>query len=97
MFEHSKREPVVLYKHSASCPVSAMAQEQMAHVKHDLSIYTLTAQYARDLSKPAAETLGVTHETPQTIVIKNGEAKRDFSHRRIKSKTVLDAVAEVTD
>jgi len=95
MLEHSKREPVILYKHSASCPISARAQEKMADIKHDLPVYTLTVQYARDLSKHAAETLGVTHQTPQAIVIKNSEAKQDFSHGMIKSETVSDAVAEV--
>lgn len=94
MLEHSKREPVVLYKHSASCPISARAQEQMANVKHDLPVYTLTVQYARELSKYAAETLDVTHQTPQAIIITNGEAKEDFSHGAITSERVSGAVAD---
>ena len=94
MLEHSGREPVVLYKHSASCPVSARAQEQMAHIKHDLPVYALTVQYARDLSQHAAQTLGVTHETPQAIVLKDGAAQQDFSHGKIKSDTVSEAVTK---
>lgn len=94
MLEHSRREPVVLYKHSASCPVSARAQEQMAFVKHDLPVYTLTVQYARDLSKQAAETLSVQHETPQAIVLKNGAAQQAFSHGKITSESVREAVQE---
>ena len=93
MLEHSKREPVILYKHSASCPISARAQEQVALVKHDLPVYTLTVQYARELSKQAAEDLGVTHQTPQAIILKNGEPKSDFSHGKVTSESLSEAVA----
>lgn len=95
MLEHSKREPVVLFKHSASCPISAFAQEKMAAIKHNLPIYTLTVQYARDLSRHAAETLGVAHETPQAIILQNAKAQRDYSHGMINSQTVSDAVVEL--
>lgn len=94
MMEHSRREPVVFYKHSASCPISARAQEQVALVKHDLPVYTLTVQYARELSKKAAEDLGVTHQTPQAIILKNGEPKNDFSHGSITSEKLTKAVSE---
>ena len=96
MMEHSKREPVVFYKHSASCPVSARAQEQVALVKHDLPVYTLTVQYARELSNKAAEELGVTHQTPQAIIIKDGKPTSDFSHGSIKSEKLTEAVSEAT-
>lgn len=66
--------PVVLFKHSASCPFSARAQEQVCHVKHDLDVYGIVVQYCPELKELIAERTGVEHASPQAIVVDKGEA-----------------------
>ena len=69
-FDHA----IVVFKHSATCPFSARAQEQVASAKHDLDIYGIVIQYAEDLSAAIAERLSVEHASPQAIVVKDGKA-----------------------
>ena len=68
----SHERPVVLYKHSATCPFAARAQEQVAEAKHDVTIYGVVVQYARELSERIAERTGVEHASPQAIVLRDG-------------------------
>ena len=91
MLERSEGETVVLYKHSATCPVSARAQEQVVPLKHEMAVYSVVVQYARDVSQAAAETLDVTHHTPQVIVIKDREAVKHYSHEGISTDVVREA------
>lgn len=69
----SHEHPVVLYKHSATCPFAARAQVEVAEAKHDATIYAVVVQYAKDLSHEIAERTGVEHASPQAIVLDGGE------------------------
>ena len=91
MLARSEEETVVLYKHSATCPVSARAQEQVVPLKHEMSVYSVVVQYARDVSEAAAEALGVTHHTPQVIVVRNREVQKHYSHEGITTEVVREA------
>ena len=91
MLARSEEETVVLYKHSATCPVSARAQEQVVPLKHEMSVYSVVVQYARDVSNAAAETLDVTHHTPQVIIVRNREAVKHYSHEGISTEGVREA------
>lgn len=73
--ESSHERPIVLYKHSATCPFAARAQEQVAEAKHDIEAYAVVVQYAKDLSEAIAERTGVEHASPQAIVVERGEVK----------------------
>ena len=68
----SHEHPIVLFKHSASCPFSAKAQEEVANAKHDVDVYGIVVQYCKELSGLIAEKLGVEHASPQAIVVKDG-------------------------
>ena len=70
----SHEHPIVLFKHSATCPFSARAQEQAALAKHDVEVYTHVVQYSKELSQEIAEKTGVEHQSPQAIVLDKGEA-----------------------
>ena len=70
----SHDHPIVLFKHSVSCPFSARAQEQVAEAKHDADIYAIVVQYCEELSDAIVEKLGVEHESPQAIIVEDGEA-----------------------
>ncbi len=91
---HSHDEPIYIYKHSHTCPFNARAQGEVVKLKHDYPIYGLVVQYVKDVSNEIAEMLDVQHETPQTILVKNGEAVAVLSHDAITSDAMLVSLKE---
>jgi bacillithiol system protein YtxJ len=57
----------------------------------DPPLYAIVVQYARDLSNHIAEALGVRHETPQVLLIKDGEAIYHASHYDISTDDLRSA------
>ena len=95
MLEASNERTVALLKHSIACPISARGQEQFVGLEgeSDPEMYAVVVQYARDVSNEIAERLGVQHETPQAILIRNGEAVHVRSHYDIKTDELREAAA----
>ena len=92
LFTRSNTEPVLLFKHSTACPISARAYSQMTAVKTPVSI--VVVQKSRDVSREVEQRTGVRHETPQALVIRNGRAVWNASHFDITSDVVEQAVHE---
>ncbi|HEX8285782.1 MAG TPA: bacillithiol system redox-active protein YtxJ [Pyrinomonadaceae bacterium] len=92
LFARSNEEPVLLFKHSNACPISARAHREMEAVKTPVSI--VVVQENRDLSREVAERTGVRHETPQAFVIRNGRVVWNASHFDITADVVEQAVRE---
>lgn len=93
-FEH----PVLVYKHSATCPTSAWAQRNVdtwAEDHADWPVYRVTVQSARPMSDQIADDLSVRHETPQAIIVRNGKAVKDFSHNHVSPDHLTDALHEL--
>lgn len=86
--ERSHKEPVFIYKHSATCPVSQFAHMSVSNVETDYPIYKLIVQQSRALSNDIAASLRVRHETPQIILLQHGEVVTDLSHGRIREKAL---------
>lgn len=89
VIEASMNNPVFLYKHSLTCPISARAQEQFVYMT-DAPRYALAVQYARDVSQAIAERLGVEHASPQLLVIDKGEVTLNLTHDAIRTDTVAN-------
>ncbi|HEX8351569.1 MAG TPA: bacillithiol system redox-active protein YtxJ [Pyrinomonadaceae bacterium] len=92
LFARSHTEPVLLFKHSTACPISARAHRQMEEVKTPVSI--VVVQTSRDVSREVEERTGVRHETPQALVIRNGQVVWNASHFDITADVVEQAVRE---
>ena len=92
----SETEPVVLYKHSATCPVSAAAHREMENLAESgaLPVFKLVVQKSRSLSTEIASALDVRHESPQAIVLLNGKPAFSASHHRVTAQAIRDATAE---
>jgi bacillithiol system protein YtxJ len=97
LLERSKEQPVALLKHSVACPISAQGQKEFVGLEgeNDPPLYAVVVQYARDLSNHIAETLGVRHETPQVLIIKDGEAIYHASHHKISTDTLRSEAQKV--
>lgn len=93
LVEASKQRPVALLKHSIACPVSARGQREFVKLEGPDAppLYAVVVQYARDLSDHIAEALGVRHETPQVLLVKDGEAVYHASHFDISTDTLREA------
>ncbi|WP_372631459.1 bacillithiol system redox-active protein YtxJ [Cohnella sp.] len=88
VLEGSSGKPLLVFKHSTSCPISAGAREEtVRYIDNDRSE---KVDYAivhviedRPVSNEIAERLGVKHASPQVILVKDGEAVWNTSHWHI--------------
>lgn len=97
----SRERPVLLFKHSRTCGISCEAFEELhAHIAAhpDGAAYKLiTVQSHRVVAEEVTSRLGIRHESPQAIVIRNGDVVWHGSHFRITAdqlKQVLSAQAQ---
>jgi bacillithiol system protein YtxJ len=92
--EVSHHEPVVLFKHSTRCSISSMALNRLSSETNSETplIYYLDLIAHRDVSNTIAEQLHVYHESPQVIVVKNGEAVYDESHGGIRMSEIQSVI-----
>lgn len=73
--------PQVIFKHSTTCPISGMAKSRVEK-SWDVNAqpYYLDLLSYRQISNAIADKLGVRHESPQIILIKDGKAIYNESH-----------------
>jgi len=95
--EASQARPIVIFKHSNSCPFSARAQVQISNAKHDLEIYGIVVQYAKELSQEIAERLDIEHKSPQAIVVFKGKAVSDYWRSDIQEDDLKREVNELRE
>ena len=95
----SSEAPLLLFKHSTRCPISAHAyKEVLAHLqdspadKVNYSIIYVVED--RSISMEAADRLGVKHESPQVILVKDGSPVWHTSHSHITSSGLSAVLSE---
>jgi bacillithiol system protein YtxJ len=88
----SNEAPVVIFKHSTTCSISAAAYSEMTRVAGDVAL--VEVQSARDVSGAIETRTGVEHASPQVIVLRNGKPVWHASHWRISAEAVDEAVSE---
>lgn len=84
--EKSKNKSQVIYKHSSTCGISRMVLGMFTDsfdMDTDVDLYFLTIQDHRDVSNTIADKFEVRHESPQLLVVKNGEVVFHTSHGAI--------------
>lgn len=88
--EESKSQPVVIFKHSTRCSISSMAKNRLDRedAPADVKFYYLDLIAYRALSNKIAEVFQVHHESPQVLLIKNGECTYDESHNGISMSEI---------
>ena len=82
----SNEKPVAIFKHSTRCSVSRMALKQFENEFNSsdkVTPYFLDLIAHRDISNEIANRFGVTHQSPQLILIKEGKAIYNVSHSDI--------------
>ena len=87
LVNHSHQQPVAVFKHSTRCSISSMAKSRIerewGYSDAQIPLYYLDLIRHRDVSNHIAQATGIRHESPQLIVLKNGETIYDGSHTTI--------------
>ena len=87
---------VLIFKHSTRCATSSVALDRMERnwkvSDEQIPSYYLDLLRHRDISNGIAATYDVVHESPQVLVIKNGECIYSASHNSISSITIVEVL-----
>lgn len=86
--EESTSHPVVIFKHSTRCSISSISLNRLERSWDNDSIQKVTPFFLdlisfREVSNLTAQHYGVRHESPQVLVIKNGQCIYHNSHMAI--------------
>ena len=89
--EKSKVKPQVIFKHSTRCSISSLAKNRLekAPTSGEIDFYFLDLISYRPVSNRVAEEFKVYHESPQVLVIKNGECIYEESHMGISMQEII--------
>ncbi|MHA4740984.1 bacillithiol system redox-active protein YtxJ [Dyadobacter sp. MSC1_007] len=87
----------IIYKHSPRCMTSLMAYRQLksevsAASEIEIPIYIVDVVQNRKESMAIANSFQVEHESPQILVVKNGECIYDASHEDVSLRESLASV-----
>jgi len=95
--ERSNQVPCLILKHSTRCSISFMALHRLESAwdfkASQIEPYFLDLLDFRPISNEISQRFKVHHESPQILLIKNGECFHDASHLDIsvdEIKTALD-------
>ncbi len=93
----SRERPVLLFKHSRYCGVSCEALDELqSHIESargNASYKMITVQTHRPVSDAVAQRLGLRHETPQAILLRDGQIVWNASHFRITATHLDNALS----
>jgi bacillithiol system protein YtxJ len=88
----SKERTQVIFKHSRRCNVSSMALSRLekAGLPEHIDFHFLDLITHRPVSNQVADVFSVWHESPQVLVIRDGECVYDESHLGINMGEILE-------
>lgn len=96
IIEASHQRPQAIFKHSTRCSISGAAKTRLdkATQPEGIDFHYLDLLSYRPLSNKIAETFQVHHESPQVLLIKNGECVFDESHLSIFMEEIVEQAAK---
>jgi len=95
--KESEVAPVLIFKHSTTCSISAMAFHRLQRKALASKFYYLDLRAYRGISNLVAETFDVEHESPQVLIIDKGKAVYHRSHSEISPVDIQDFLDSVTN
>ena len=97
----SHTRPLLLFKHSYTCGVSAEALDELVdHLNEDVlaagmpepQYAMVTVQTDRDVSNAVSKKLEIRHETPQALLVRDGRVIWSASHFRVTADAMKKAL-----
>jgi bacillithiol system protein YtxJ len=98
LVEASHIKPQVIFKHSTRCSISVMAKSRLerSEFPEQIQFHYLDLLQHRDISNEIAEQFDVHHQSPQILLIKNGECIFEETHSAISMDEIVEqAMREV--
>lgn len=96
ILEISKSTPVLIFKHSTRCSISSMAKYRLEgdwnFSAEQIVPYYLDLITYRNISNQIAEDFDVYHESPQVLLIKDGECTYENSHLDITVEEIGEQI-----
>lgn len=95
------KEYSLIFKHSTRCSISLMAKKKFElewdSLPEQTPIYFLDLLSYRNISNTISEVFHVHHESPQLLLIKDGECIFDASHGEISAEETAEQIASVNN
>jgi len=92
----SFEKPQVVFKHSTRCSISSVSMNKFVKNYNipsaDADLYYLDLLNYRSVSDEVGIKFQVIHQSPQVLVIKNGETVYDASHYSIQTDKILELI-----
>lgn len=99
VWKTSREKPVLLFKQSTTCPISAGAFSEfnsfLDNQNEAIGAYFVKVRETRPVSDEIAEELGVRHESPQIFLVKDREQVWNTSHDDITEDSIKEALASL--
>ena len=87
----------IIFKHSTRCSISLMAKKKLElegdAIPADIPAYYLDLLNYREISNAIAEIFQVPHQSPQILLIHNGECTFEATHGEISAEEVAEQLA----
>ena len=91
-------DELIVFKHSYVCPISSAAKRRVtAWVAENPAVEIIEVDVigSRPLSMAIADRLGVIHESPQAILVRDGQAVWSASHGAVTGDALTEAVGQI--
>ncbi len=91
----SHQQPIFLFKHSTSCPISASRWQlfqSFAEEETRASFHRVLVIQDRPVARHIARETGIRHQSPQAILFYQGKPTWDASHYSITRESMTEAL-----
>lgn len=96
LIEQSNHKPIGIFKHSIRCGISTMIKYQLEENwdldPADIDFYYLDLITHRPTSNEVSAQTGVTHQSPQVIILDKGQVIHHSSHHAISVGRIREAL-----
>ncbi|AFM41350.1 bacillithiol system protein YtxJ [Desulfosporosinus acidiphilus SJ4] len=98
VLNESYQQEVLLFKHSTQCPISARAWQEIQkfarQAPEQVQVAVIKVIESRSVSNQAERDLGIKHESPQILLIRNKKVVWHTSHQAVTLENILRALQE---
>ncbi|WP_134701476.1 bacillithiol system redox-active protein YtxJ [Ammoniphilus sp. YIM 78166] len=93
----SSQQPILVFKHSTACPVSAEALREFEQYvieasEQKVGFFLVKVIESRPVSNQIAEDSQLKHESPQAILFENEKVIWNASHWKITKESLQEAI-----
>ncbi|WP_243454576.1 bacillithiol system redox-active protein YtxJ [Desulfosporosinus fructosivorans] len=100
IMDESCGRQVIIFKHSTSCPISSRAwQEVQNFIKEssdEVSVCMIKVIESRPVSSQVTEELGVKHQSPQVLFVRDRQVLWHASHQEVTQAKLMKTLAGET-